>query len=198
MQQKSGAARRTRRDSLAQKPYVIAWPRGGNISGAVLIKEPLGMRSDPSDRAKVIALPPLILAATLALGVGLHLIWPVKLLPGVFALPLGLVLIFGAIALAAFAVREMHRANTAVDIRKPATAIVTSGVFKLSRNPIYLGMVLLCLGIALAINSLWIFASAAPLALVLQKGVIEREEAYLAQKFGAAYLQYKASVRRWI
>ncbi|WP_036259827.1 methyltransferase family protein [Methylocapsa aurea] len=156
------------------------------------------MRSDPSDRAKVIALPPLILAATLALGVGLHLIWPVRLLSGVFALPLGLALISGAIALAAFAVREMHRANTAIDIRKPTTAIVTSGVFKLSRNPIYLGMVLLCVGIAFAVNSAWILASAAPLALILQKGVIEREEAYLAQKFGAAYLQYKGSVRRWI
>lgn len=68
----------------------------------------------------------------------------------------------------------------------------------MSRNPIYLGMLLLCAGAGIIANSLWGLALTLPLAVILQKGVIEREEAYLEQKFGDTYMRYKAKVRRWI
>jgi len=109
----------------------------------------------------------------------------------------GILVILGGIALA-LAVRQMVRAKTAVDVRKPTTEIVTSGVFQFSRNPIYLSMVVLCLGAAFLLDSLWFLALCAPLAIVLQRAVIEPEEAYLEQKFGAKYLRYKAKVRRWL
>jgi protein-S-isoprenylcysteine O-methyltransferase Ste14 len=80
----------------------------------------------------------------------------------------------------------------------PQPKIVTSGVFQRSRNPIYLGMLLLYTGIAILANSLCILVLVLPFAIILQKGVIEPEEAYLEGKFGDEYLRYKAKVRRWI
>ncbi|MGQ0445462.1 MAG: methyltransferase family protein [Beijerinckiaceae bacterium] len=156
------------------------------------------MQEDRPDRPGVIALPPLILAATIALGLILNFFWPASFLPPAIAAPLGVLIILGAIALGILAVLEMKAANTPLDVRKPSTEIVTSGVFQRSRNPIYLGMLLLCIGTAILANSLWILILVLPFAVVLQKGVIEPEEAYLEKKFGGKYLRYKAKVRRWI
>ena len=156
------------------------------------------MQDDFSDKAKVIAFPPLILVGALVLGFGLDLAWPAKFMPRAAGLAIGILVVIGSIALALLARREMVRAKTPLNVRKPTTEIVTSGVFQFSRNPIYLGMVLLCLGTAFLLDSLWFLALCAPLAIVLQRGVIEPEEAYLEQKFGDKYLRYKAKVRRWI
>lgn len=169
------------------------------VCGGVTSKETIrAMPENLPDRPDVIALPPLILAGTVALGLVLNFIWPAKFLPRALAVPLGILVILGAVGLGILAVREMFAAHTALDVRKPSTEIVTSGIFQKSRNPIYLGMVLLCVGIAVLVDSLWILILALPLAVILQKGVIEREETYLERKFGEKYLRYKASVRRWI
>jgi protein-S-isoprenylcysteine O-methyltransferase Ste14 len=156
------------------------------------------MQIDPPDRPDVIALPPLILAATIALGFMLNYFFPARFLPNAMTIPLGMLIILSALALAISAVREMFALNTPLDVRKPTADIVTSGVFRMSRNPIYLGMLLLCGGIAIAANSLWVLVLVLPFAFILQKGVIEPEEAYLERKFGGKYLRYKAKVRRWI
>ncbi len=156
------------------------------------------MQDKPSAGPGVIALPPLILAAAIAAGLILHFFWPAKFLPRALAVPLGILIVLGAVAIAVLAVREMRAAHTPLDVRKASTRIVTSGVFQKSRNPIYLGMVLLCAGIALLVDSLWLLVLALLLAGVLQKGVIEPEEAYLERHFGEEYLRYKAKVRRWI
>lgn len=94
--------------------------------------------------------------------------------------------------------RALARARTPLDPRKPTTAIVTAGAFRFSRNPIYLSLLLLYLGIASLINALWIFLLALPLVVVLQRGVVEREERYLERKFGDEYMVYKNRVRRWM
>jgi protein-S-isoprenylcysteine O-methyltransferase Ste14 len=95
-------------------------------------------------------------------------------------------------------VREMVRLKTNLNVRKPTTAIATEWPFSVSRNPIYAGILLLNIGIACFVNALSILLLTPVLALLLQKAVIEPEEAYLEQKFGPAYLRYKAIVRRWI
>ena len=100
------------------------------------------MQDNRPDRPDVITLPPLILAATIALGVVLNFFWPASLLPSPLGAPLGILITLGAIALGISAIREMFAANTPLDVRKPSTEIVTSGVFRKSRNPIYLGMLL--------------------------------------------------------
>jgi protein-S-isoprenylcysteine O-methyltransferase Ste14 len=96
------------------------------------------------------------------------------------------------------AARELARARTAFDVRKPTTSLVRHGVFRLSRNPVYFSMLLLCVGISLLANSMaeLVFSLLAGSALCLL--VIRKEERYLEQKFGSTYLAYKSSVRRWI
>jgi protein-S-isoprenylcysteine O-methyltransferase Ste14 len=156
------------------------------------------MPSNQTDRPQVIALPPLILLATLLAGFGLDAVWPQALPAPSLTRPLGILLALGAILLAGLAVREMASNETPLDVRKSVRTIVTSGVFTLSRNPIYLGMVLLCLGIALIAGSLWLLLLAPLFAAILRYGVIAQEESYLEGKFGADYLRYKARVRRWM
>lgn len=164
--------------------------RGRGTSGEFMPDTPPGPR--------VIALPPLILGAAVGLGLIFNFLWPAPFWIPAFAAPLGLLLILAALAIAFLAVREMRTANTPLDVRKAPTRIVTSGIFQKSRNPIYLGMVLLCAGIGFLADSLWLLGFALLLAAILQKGVIEPEEIYLEHHFGADYLRYKAKVRRWL
>jgi len=148
--------------------------------------------------ARVIAPPAVLLAGALFAGFILELVWPIGFLPVAYSLPGGFVLIFVAVNLMTFAAREMIKIKTTLSMEKPATDLATESVYAWSRNPIYLGMVLLCAGVAVFTNSLWMLLLAAALGAVLQKGVIEPEEAYLERRFGRRYLDYKARVRRWI
>ncbi len=157
------------------------------------------MSGDVPDKAKVVALPPLIMAAALALGLLFHFAWPLQFLPRTQGLWLGgLLLVVASISIGLGASSRLVKAKTALDVRKPTTDVVTGGIYRLSRNPIYLSMILCLLGIALWVDSLWILLFAILLAVILQKGVIEPEERYLERKFGERYLRYKATVRRWI
>ena len=154
---------------------------------------------DPAaDHPKVIASPALIYAAVLVSGFVIDWLWPLKFLPEGWSLVVGFFLIFIAINIKTYAVREMVRLKTNLNVRKPTTAIATEWPFSVSRNPIYAGILLLNIGIACFVNALSILLLTPVLALLLQKAVIEPEEAYLEQKFGPAYLRYKAIVRRWI
>jgi protein-S-isoprenylcysteine O-methyltransferase Ste14 len=153
------------------------------------------------DRVRAAALPPIILAGTLAIGFLLDFVWPLAFSPALqrpYAVALGIALMLFAFAIAFAAVRELNAFGTPVDIRKPVTELVTSGPFHISRNPIYLGMVLLSVGVAFVADSIWILIVTIALVLILKKGVIEAEEAYLERKFGTSYLDYKSRVRRWI
>ena len=131
-------------------------------------------------------------------GFILDFLFPLRLPVQGLARPIGLLLVVAAVTVAALAVKEMLSAGTPLDVRKPTTNIVGSGVFARSRNPIYLGMVLLCLGIALLAGSFWLLVCTAVFAVILEKGVIAAEESYLEQKFNDEYRRYKARVRRWI
>jgi protein-S-isoprenylcysteine O-methyltransferase Ste14 len=148
--------------------------------------------------AQVIAPPEVLLAGVLVAGSTLNFARPIGFVPQGYTLPVGLVLIFLALNLAAFAAKEMIRIKTTLSMQKPATDLATEGAFAWTRNPIYLAMVLLCGGAAIFTNSLWTLLFTVAFAAVLQKGVIEPEEAYLERRFGQRYRDYKARVRRWI
>jgi protein-S-isoprenylcysteine O-methyltransferase Ste14 len=96
------------------------------------------------------------------------------------------------------AVTQFKKANTAVVPFQPTTAIVEAWPYSFSRNPIYLAMALIYVGISLFFNTWWPIFLMPLVLLVMQRGVIEREEAYLTRKFGDQYLAYKARVRRWL
>ena len=89
-------------------------------------------------------------------------------------------------------------AATPVQGTKPTRALVTTGIHGWSRNPIYLGMFLVYGGIGIVVRSPWILILALPLAITMRYGVVAREEAYLERRFGGAYRDYKARVRRWL
>jgi len=105
-----------------------------------------------------------------------------------------------ALALAIFfwTVSTMLHGHASIPTNRPTDAIVTGGPFRFSRNPIYLSMILLQIGIGVWTNSSWFFVLAAMSIGLLTWGVIRREERYLEQKFGDQYLSYKSRVRRWI
>ncbi|MCI0467797.1 MAG: isoprenylcysteine carboxylmethyltransferase family protein [Beijerinckiaceae bacterium] len=154
---------------------------------------------DPAaDRPKVLASPALIFAAVLIAGFILDWLWPMEFLPQGWSLVIGFFLVFIAINIKTYAVREMVKLSTNLSVRKPTNAIATEWPFSVSRNPIYAGIILLNIGVACFVNALPILLLTPVLVLALQKGVIEPEERYLEQKFGDKYLRYKAKVRRWI
>ena len=150
------------------------------------------------DRADVKVLPPLVLLGFLALDLLLARLAPMPVLPEPVARLLGIVAIVVSIVFVFLAVREIARAKTALDVRKPTTTLVTSGIFRITRNPIYFSMILLVIGVGLALNSLWSILLAAPMGGVLWLTAIRSEERYLDGRFGGAYRAYCAETPRWL
>ena len=157
------------------------------------------MKQRNPDTPGVIAPPPLILLATLVAGLALHFAFPVRFLPvGWMQLAIGLPLIAVALLFAASLFRTMRQAGEHPDPSQPTTTLITHGPFRFSRNPGYLSMIVLYIGIADSVNALWL-AILLPLFIALiSLGVINREEGYLQQKLGQEYMRYKAKVRRWL
>jgi len=154
--------------------------------------------AEPPDHADVRILPPVLLLGSVLLGLGLHWLLPLRFGGGGLRLAFGLVLIGAGVAAGGWTLTWLRRTHQDPDPRKPSPELILGGPFRWSRNPIYLGMVLLQAGIGVAAGNGWLLLLLAPLVLILQHSVIEREEEYLARKFGDAYAAYRASVRRWL
>jgi protein-S-isoprenylcysteine O-methyltransferase Ste14 len=142
--------------------------------------------------------PPFVYLISIISGAAVQVAMPLSFLPGTLAVPLGVSLIAIAIALLLYSVAKFRAANTPVPARKPTTAIVRTGPYRFSRNPIYLAFSLFQLGMAIWVNSAWLLVTLVVAVALMQYVVIPREEQYLERKFGAEYLDYKASVRRWL
>lgn len=155
------------------------------------------MHKAPADTAHVLILPPLLYGAACGLGILLHLLWPIAILPSTLARGVGGLCILGACTLASMACRVLWRVHTPVDPLRPTTTLVTTGPFRYSRNPLYLALTTFYVGVACLANALGLLLLVVPALVVLRYGVIAREEAYLARKFGAAYQQYTMQTRRW-
>lgn len=152
-----------------------------------------------NDAPQVAVHPPIALALGLIAGFGLNWLYPLPFVPP--SLPraaIGLVLFLLGIFLAVWSARSFRKAGTQVLTNQPASTIVSTGPYGFSRNPIYVGMFVGLIGIAIGFNTLWILAVAVVLYFVIRFGVIAREEIYLESKFGSRYLDYKARVRRWV
>jgi protein-S-isoprenylcysteine O-methyltransferase Ste14 len=150
------------------------------------------------DSARILAPPPLIYAAFLALGFLARDLLRWELVPAPYNWSFGFALVFVGLLLVMAPAAALLQARTALNPYHPTTTLLTNGIFRLSRNPIYLGFTAAYIGICVAFN-LTVAILLSPLILVIMHhGVILREEAYLERKFGDEYLQYKASVRRWL
>lgn len=150
------------------------------------------------DTAGVIARPPLVLLGSILLGLALHGLWPVRLVPDALSAALGAPLVALGLIVFALAVRALRAAGTGIRTSEPTTALTTKGPYRVSRNPIYLSFALFQLGLAVWTNSGWMLAAWLGTLAILRYGVISREEAYLERKFGAAYRAYKTTARRWL
>ncbi|MCP3957128.1 MAG: isoprenylcysteine carboxylmethyltransferase family protein [bacterium] len=153
------------------------------------------------DAAAVRVFPPAVPIVAILAGIGLTKLWPIDLgfeRAEPLLRHLGGAIIIAAIAFAVWAILLFRRSGQDPAPWKPTPAIVARGPYRITRNPMYLTMVFLCLGFAIRRMDLWILALT-PLAVwTLQKWVILPEEAYLERKFGDAYLAYKRRVRRWL
>ncbi len=157
-----------------------------------------------AETAGVIARPPLLFLAALALGFIVDHLLPLsfpiaRVSPAHWiSATIACLMVLIGLALAAAGIRSFARAATPVPSNQPVRALVMIGIHGWSRNPIYLGMFLLYVGIGLVVRSPWILLLTLPLAITIRFGVIAREEAYLERRFGDAYRGYKTRVRRWL
>lgn len=163
--------------------------------------DPAGQQARDSKTAGVVARPPLIFLGALVLGFVID-----RLLPWSLPVPAGepvhwiaggAMIVIGVAFLVA-AIRNFSHAATPVPTNQPTRALVTTGIHGFSRNPIYVGFFLIYCGIGIAALSPSILILTLPVALTMRYGVVAREEAYLEERFGDAYRDYKARVRRWL
>jgi protein-S-isoprenylcysteine O-methyltransferase Ste14 len=162
------------------------------IRGAVAAETPSG------DRPGVVAPAPLLYGGAFLIGSLLHYLFPMPILPLHIAPWTGLALLSVGAALAVWSRRTMEKAKTNVNPLRPATALVVTGPFRFSRNPMYLARTVLYVGLGFLTNAFCVIALLCPLLIVMQVGVILPEERYMEAKFGDAYRQYRATARRWI
>ena len=142
--------------------------------------------------------PPVIYVAALAIGFVLNYLWPLSPLSGSSRYVIGSVVPLVGGLIMPLVLRRFRRAGTTFDVRKPASALITEGPYRFSRNPSYVSLTLLYLGIGILLNNGWILILVAPVFLVMDLWVVRREERHLEAKFGEEFLRYKATVRRWL
>ena len=158
--------------------------------------------SEPKDAAEVHVFPPAIPLVTVLLGVALNYLMPFS--AGVTSVTparywVGASFVAGSIlGLGWWSVRLIRGSGQSENPWKPTTAIIERGPFRISRNPLYLQMVLVSVGFSIILWNIWILLLTPLCAWSLQRWAIAPEEAYLERKFGGSYLAYKRRVRRWI
>ena len=156
--------------------------------------------TEPRDRAAIIAPPPLMTVMCIAAGAVIEHFEPLPILPGLAhsRITICITLLIVAATLIGSAIRQFRQHNEHPSPYKPTGAIMDSGIYGRTRNPIYVGFLIVVLAAAVAMNSLWMAIFFVVLFLLLHFGVVRPEERYLSGKFGSAYDDYRRRVPRWI
>ena len=144
--------------------------------------------------------PPLAYVIPLALGFLAFRQWPVGIVPGQYRpiiATIGWVFVLAALILLLPAYVAFLRARTSLLPHKPARSIVQSGHYRWTRNPMYISITALSIGVAFVFNALWPLLLVAVSVAFTDRYIIPREEAYLERAFGSEYVAYKQRVRRW-
>jgi protein-S-isoprenylcysteine O-methyltransferase Ste14 len=161
---------------------------------------PAPAQDEQKDHPDVVIFPPVLLLATIALGVILGQFFPLGFLtklPGIPRLVIGAVLLVGGLSVVANVRRVFNASGTSIRPDQPTTALVTTGLFAHARNPVYLSGTIALIGVALLLASDWILLLTVPMLLILHYGEVLREERYLERKFGEPYRSYTARVPRY-
>jgi protein-S-isoprenylcysteine O-methyltransferase Ste14 len=154
--------------------------------------------SNLADNAGVRVPPPLIYIVLFGLGLLLHQIVPFTYPPNMPTRVAALICLGCGVLLAGSALLLFRRTQTSLVPIKPSTALVVRGPYRLTRNPMYLGLLCVYIAPALWFGMVWALVLVPLVVLAVQRLAIAKEERYLEQKFGDAYRQYRAHVRRWI
>jgi protein-S-isoprenylcysteine O-methyltransferase Ste14 len=155
--------------------------------------------NDERPRLELPALPPVIFSVPVLVGVLVHVwLWGGGIFGGVLGVVIGVVLVLVGLGLIAWSFVTMRAHGEHPEPGHPTKTLVVSGPFKRTRNPIYVGFLLIAAGLAVAVNALAVLVAAFVGAVALTVLVIRREEAYLTLVFGDAYIEYIGRTRRWI
>ncbi|MGH8716274.1 MAG: methyltransferase family protein [Burkholderiales bacterium] len=149
------------------------------------------------DNPGVIMLPPLLYGIAFVGVLALRWFWPMPIFDNAVAFWPGLALVVLGAGIAIWGRNALRAAGTNVNPSLPTTAIVTSGPFRFSRNPLYIAITLVYIGLTLAFYTWWGIVVLVPLLILMHRGVVLREERYLDEKFGETYRQYCSKVRRY-
>jgi protein-S-isoprenylcysteine O-methyltransferase Ste14 len=141
---------------------------------------------------------PLVLLGFLIFGFILNWAFPLTYIPKLPGQIAGIALILASFLIGGSRIIVMRSAHTSPNPRKPTIALVEQGIFRYTRNPLYLSMLVLFLGIAIFTTSLWLILLVPLLFLIADRGAVKPEESYLERKFGQMYLEYKKRVPRWL
>ncbi len=143
--------------------------------------------------------PPVTYLVALLIGIGLQRLWPTAPFPVPWHYVAGVVLPLLALVILPPVLTRFRRAGTPFfDFRKRASALITDGPYRFSRNPSYVALTLLYLGLGTILNNAWVLFLVIPVLLVMHFGVVLREERHLEAVFGEEYVRYKSAVRRWL
>jgi protein-S-isoprenylcysteine O-methyltransferase Ste14 len=151
-----------------------------------------------NERARIVINPFLIYIVLGLCAVVLQALLPQPFIPASIARPLGVVILVVNLVIGLPAVRSMFAARTSPNPHRPTTALVFSGPYRFTRNPMYVGLTLMYTGLAIFFQLTWGLALLPLVVWLITIWVIVPEETYLEQKFGAQYLNYKSRVRRWL
>ena len=152
------------------------------------------------DRPAIIAPPPLLAAVCIAAGFIAAHFRPFPFIPGAAwpRVALGVTLFLLAAVIVFSSRRELIKHHEHPNPYKPTDAIVVSGIYRFTRNPIYVGFLLVVLAVGVGANNAWLLLSFVALFVLLYLGVVKAEERYLSAKFGDRYDEYRRRVRRWV
>ena len=143
-------------------------------------------------------IPPLVYLAGVVIGIVVSIWIPTKIAPGSLAWTLGGILLICGAVLTGSAILKFKDVGTTVRPVGAASTLVVAGPYGITRNPMYLGLALVYVGIALADQSVWALILLPVVLTIIQRRAIEPEEAFLERRFGADYIRYKENVWRWI
>ena len=152
---------------------------------------------EPRDSPRILVPPPLIVLATLAAGLALDGCLSALADPLSLVALAGFALSAAGVALIAAALRLFRKSGTRAEPWQPSSQLVGAGIYRVTRNPMYLGMLLFYAGPAIAFRSPTAALLLVPLGALFHFVIVAREEAYLTRRFGDGYASYKSRVRRW-
>ena len=143
-------------------------------------------------------IPPAIFMVAMVGAYLMDWVWPFRIIPDAVQYALGIVVILLSFGAMPWTLAAFKRAKTTFDVRRQATALITGGPFRFSRNPTYVAMIALCAGIGIVADNGWVLPALGAAIAYLHFAVIVAEERHLEYAFGDKYRAYKRRVRRWL